>query len=112
MYAIRSYYGIAGALDQIRIAAGGAHIDSRRAEELSHMFFGPSVASRVNTGMKLTVITNSEKKMLGPTSCIASMMTDWRLACRPVASQSGVDVREKRMPDRSDTSRSRSAAMP
>jgi Zn-dependent protease with chaperone function len=35
--------GIAGALDQIRIAAGGAHIDSRRAEELSHMFFGPSV---------------------------------------------------------------------
>ncbi|MDX1376929.1 MAG: M48 family metallopeptidase, partial [Burkholderiales bacterium] len=35
--------GIAGALDQIRIAAAGARIDSRRAEELSHMFFGPSV---------------------------------------------------------------------
>jgi Zn-dependent protease with chaperone function len=35
--------GIAGALDQIRVAANGAHIDSRRAEELSHMFFGPSV---------------------------------------------------------------------
>jgi Zn-dependent protease with chaperone function len=35
--------GIAGALDQIRLAAAGAHIDSRRAEELSHMFFGPSV---------------------------------------------------------------------
>jgi Zn-dependent protease with chaperone function len=37
----RNPEGIAGALDQIRVA--GAHIDSRRAEELSHMFFGPSV---------------------------------------------------------------------
>jgi Zn-dependent protease with chaperone function len=39
----RNPEGIAGALDQIRVAAAGAHIDSRRAEELSHMFFGPSV---------------------------------------------------------------------
>jgi Zn-dependent protease with chaperone function len=35
--------GIAGALDQIGIAAQGARIDNRRAEEMSHMFFGPSV---------------------------------------------------------------------
>jgi Zn-dependent protease with chaperone function len=35
--------GIAGALDQIRGAAQGARIENRRAEEMSHMFFGPSV---------------------------------------------------------------------
>jgi Zn-dependent protease with chaperone function len=39
----RNPEGIAGALDQIRVSAAGAHIDSRRAEELSHMFFGPSI---------------------------------------------------------------------
>jgi len=39
----RNPEGIAGALDQIRVASHGARIDSRRAEELSHMFFGPSV---------------------------------------------------------------------
>ena len=35
--------GIAGALDQIRGAAGGALISARCAEDLSHMFFGQSV---------------------------------------------------------------------
>jgi len=39
----RNPEGIAGALDQIRLASAGARIDNRRAEELSHMFFGPSV---------------------------------------------------------------------
>jgi len=39
----RNPEGIAGALDQIGVAAQGARIESRRAEELSHMFFGPSV---------------------------------------------------------------------
>jgi Zn-dependent protease with chaperone function len=39
----RNPEGIAGALDQIRLASDGARIASRRAEELSHMFFGPSV---------------------------------------------------------------------
>jgi Zn-dependent protease with chaperone function len=39
----RNPEGIAGALDQIRVASAGARIDNRRAEELSHMFFGPSV---------------------------------------------------------------------
>jgi Zn-dependent protease with chaperone function len=35
--------GIAGALDQIRASSAGALIQSRYAEELSHMFFGESV---------------------------------------------------------------------
>ncbi|MDH4173176.1 MAG: M48 family metalloprotease, partial [Betaproteobacteria bacterium] len=35
--------GIAGALDQIGASARGALIESRSAEELSHMFFGESV---------------------------------------------------------------------
>jgi Zn-dependent protease with chaperone function len=35
--------GIAGALDQIRTASGGALISARCAEDLSHMFFGQSV---------------------------------------------------------------------
>jgi len=35
--------GIAGALDQIRSASGGALISARCAEDLSHMFFGQSV---------------------------------------------------------------------
>jgi len=39
----RNPEGIAGALDQIRLASAGARIDNRHAEELSHMFFGPSV---------------------------------------------------------------------
>jgi len=39
----RNPEGIAGALDQIRVASTGARIDNRHAEELSHMFFGPSV---------------------------------------------------------------------
>lgn len=38
--------GIAGALDQIRLAASGALIESRYAEDLSHMFFGQSVKVR------------------------------------------------------------------
>ncbi len=47
----------------------------------------PSVASKVNTGTKLTVITNSEKKMLGPTSCIASTMASMRGLGLPSSSQ-------------------------
>ena len=39
--------GIAGALDQIRASAAGATIAQRRAEELSHMFFGESVQMRL-----------------------------------------------------------------
>jgi len=35
--------GIAGALDQIRASSAGAAIAARRAEDLSHMFFGQSV---------------------------------------------------------------------
>jgi Zn-dependent protease with chaperone function len=35
--------GIAGALDQIRASPAGTLITSRYAEEMSHMFFGPSV---------------------------------------------------------------------
>jgi len=35
--------GIAGALDQIRSSSAGALIANRFAEEMSHMFFGPSV---------------------------------------------------------------------
>ena len=35
--------GIAGALDQIRTSARGTLIESRSAEELSHMYFGESV---------------------------------------------------------------------
>jgi hypothetical protein len=38
--------GIAGALDQIRGASGGALIGSRYAEDLSHMFFGASLPRR------------------------------------------------------------------
>jgi Zn-dependent protease with chaperone function len=39
--------GIAGALDQIRSASGGALISARCAEDLSHMFFGESVRLRL-----------------------------------------------------------------
>jgi Zn-dependent protease with chaperone function len=39
--------GIAGALDQIRNASGGALISARCAEDLSHMFFGESVRLRL-----------------------------------------------------------------
>ncbi len=39
----RNPEGIAGALDQIRVSSGGALVESRYAEELSHMFFGQSV---------------------------------------------------------------------
>jgi Zn-dependent protease with chaperone function len=42
----RNPEGIAGALDQIRLAAGGALIGERHAEDLSHMFFGQSVPAR------------------------------------------------------------------
>ncbi|HYL87989.1 MAG TPA: M48 family metallopeptidase [Burkholderiales bacterium] len=35
--------GIAGALDQIRTASGGALISGRYAEEISHMFFGQAI---------------------------------------------------------------------
>ncbi|HWA38838.1 MAG TPA: M48 family metallopeptidase [Burkholderiales bacterium] len=42
----RNPEGIAGALDQIRLAAGGALIGGRYAEDLSHMFFGQSVRVR------------------------------------------------------------------
>jgi Zn-dependent protease with chaperone function len=35
--------GIAGALDQIRVSAGGALIANRHAEDLSHMFFGQGI---------------------------------------------------------------------
>jgi hypothetical protein len=51
----------------------------------------PSTPWRVNTGRKLTVITSSEKKIDGPTSCIARVMIPSR-ACgppgRPARSQS------------------------
>jgi Zn-dependent protease with chaperone function len=36
--------GLAGALDQIRVAASGALISGRYAEEMSHMFFGESIS--------------------------------------------------------------------
>jgi len=39
--------GIAGALDQIGAAAGGSLIAGRHAEDLSHMFFGQSIALRL-----------------------------------------------------------------
>jgi Zn-dependent protease with chaperone function len=39
----RNPEGIAGALDQIQASGAGTLIASRYAEELSHMFFGPSV---------------------------------------------------------------------
>ncbi len=39
----RNPAGIAGALDQIRSAAAGAHVMNRYAEDLSHMFFGQAV---------------------------------------------------------------------
>ncbi len=47
----------------------------------------PSVASSVNTGMNETVIIKSEKKMLGPTSCIASTITLTRSPGLPSACQ-------------------------
>jgi Zn-dependent protease with chaperone function len=40
--------GIAGALDQIRIASSGALIESRYAEEMSHMFFGQSIKVKLS----------------------------------------------------------------
>jgi Zn-dependent protease with chaperone function len=43
----RNPEGIAGALDQIRLAAGGALIGNRYAEDMSHMFFGQSVKVRL-----------------------------------------------------------------
>jgi len=39
--------GIAGALDQIRSASGGALISARCAEDMSHMFFGQSLRLRL-----------------------------------------------------------------
>ncbi len=39
----------------------------------------PSVASSVNTGKNEMVITSSEKKIDGPTSCMASMMACCRV---------------------------------
>jgi Zn-dependent protease with chaperone function len=39
--------GIAGALDQIRGASGGALIAARCAEDMSHMFFGQSIRVRL-----------------------------------------------------------------
>jgi len=39
--------GIAGALDQIRASGAGALIQSRRAEDMSHMFFGQSIKLRL-----------------------------------------------------------------
>jgi len=40
--------GIAGALDQIGIAAGGALIQNRQAENISHMFFGQGIRVRLS----------------------------------------------------------------
>ena len=45
----RNPEGIAGALDQIRASAAGATIAQRRAEELSHLFFGESVQMRLGS---------------------------------------------------------------
>jgi Zn-dependent protease with chaperone function len=39
--------GLAGALDQIRIAGSGARISGRFAEDMSHMFFGESIGRRL-----------------------------------------------------------------
>src|SRR5437016_14073997 len=39
----RNPEGIAGALDQIRSSTSGALIDSRHAEDMSHMFFGQGI---------------------------------------------------------------------
>jgi hypothetical protein len=39
--------GIAGALDQIRASARGTLIDNRRAEDMSHMFFGQGIRVRL-----------------------------------------------------------------
>ena len=48
----------------------------------------PSVASSVNTGKNDTVMTRSEKKIVGPTSCIAAMMASVRGSFLPPASHS------------------------
>jgi len=40
--------GIAGALDQISVAAHGALIDNRHAEDMSHMFFGQGIAVKLS----------------------------------------------------------------
>ena len=45
----------------------------------------PSVPSRTNTGIKEMVIIASEKKILGPTCCMASIIT----SCRGLAFSSG-----------------------
>src|SRR5204863_2771897 len=42
--------GIAGALDQIRVSSGGALIQGRYAEEMSHLFFGQGIKVRL-TGL-------------------------------------------------------------
>jgi len=39
----RNSEGLAGALDQIRGAAGGALMQARRAEDVSHLFFGEAI---------------------------------------------------------------------
>ena len=48
----------------------------------------PSMPSRVNTGMNATVMTRSAKKIDGPTSCMAPMITSVRSPGRPACSQS------------------------
>ena len=48
----------------------------------------PDTPSSVNTGMNDTVITSSEKKIEGPTSCIAEMIVSTREVWRPPRSQS------------------------
>jgi Zn-dependent protease with chaperone function len=40
--------GIAGALDQIGVAAQGALIENRHAEDMSHMFFGQGIAVKLS----------------------------------------------------------------
>ena len=39
----RNPQGIAGALDQMRVSSAGALVAARRAEDLSHMFFGQAI---------------------------------------------------------------------
>ena len=52
----------------------------------------PSVPSSVNTGMNDTVITSSEKKIDGPTSCIAAMIASTRAVAGPPAALPVVEL--------------------
>ena len=57
----------------------------------------PSVPSRTNTGIKEMVMIASEKKMLGPTCCMASIITSRRDLAFSSGSASSLSHRANRL---------------